>query len=192
MISLLFVVLLVVPPTTAGEAAPAQPIASAGMASEQAQPAGGQQPATPTSPTPPPPPPREGNRPAPAGQNAGQRVSVGGSMKLMNRSFKQLEAQVSDKSKRAENLRLIGDMERGCATAKATPLPRDVLEKAGDDAGKARVNEQFRSSLLELLKKLIQTEEAIADGKTDAAKADLDEVIKMRDKMHKEMGIKDD
>ena len=125
------------------------------------------------------------------GQPGAQQINVGGAMKMMNRSLAKLEQQVGDTSKRQENLKLIGDVERGCILAKTAPKVRPI-EKAGDDAAKTRLTETYRKDLLAVLRKALEVEDAIADGKTDAAAKAVQELIEMKDKGHKDLGIKDD
>ncbi|MGH7244247.1 MAG: hypothetical protein ACREJD_12610 [Phycisphaerales bacterium] len=132
--------------------------------------------------------PREG-RP-PGGPGGGERrASVEGAMKLMDRNFDQLQGQISDATKRSENLVLINDMQRGCVTAKGLPLPKDVLERAADEAAQAKMKETYRADMLALLKQLISLEEAVADGKLETAKTILVEVTAERDRAHQAMGV---
>jgi hypothetical protein len=128
----------------------------------------------------------------PGGPGGRQQVSVEGSMKGMNRALRQLARQVGDESKKAENLRLINDMQRACVNAKSAPLPDDVLEHAKDEAGKAKMAAEFREDLIKVMHKLLDIETDIAAGKLDDAKAKLAEVGKMRDHGHEEMGLKDE
>ncbi len=140
--------------------------------------------------------PREGERPrgpgGPGGQGGERRMSIEGAMKIVNRNTKLLKAQIGDASKRDENLGFVNEMERGCVTAKGLPLPKDVLEHASDDAGKAKMRAEYRTQMLVMLKKLIQLDEAIGEGKLDQAKATLEELLALRDKTHKDMGVKDE
>ncbi len=128
----------------------------------------------------------------PARGEGGQRGSVEGAMKGMNRAMKQLHASIADASKKDENLRLVNDMQRNCVVAKGLPVPDDVFKNAPDDAAKAKTREAIRRDLISVLRKLIEVEQSLLDGKTDAAKSTLDEVQKMREDAHKRLGIKDD
>lgn len=115
--------------------------------------------------------------------------SVEGGMKNMNRALRVLKDQVGDASKKEENLRLVTDMQRGCVTAKGAKfeLPKDA--KGKDEAAMAK---QFRTTMIELLRTLISLEVNIMEGNTGAAKADLDKAVALRDKAHKDFGVKDD
>ena len=142
--------------------------------------------------------PREGGpgreRQGPPGGREGARavISVEASMKIMGRALRTLKSQAGDAAKRDENLRLVNDMQRGCVTAKGSPVPEDLLKKAATEPDKTKIKETYRKGLLDLLRKLVDLEESIADGKGDAANKLVEEVIKMRDKMHEDMGVKED
>jgi soluble cytochrome b562 len=133
-------------------------------------------------------------RPGQPGGREGARavVSVEASMKIMGRALRTLKSQAGDAAKRDENLRLVNDMQRGCVTAKGSPVPEDLLKKAATEPDKTKIKETYRKGLVDLLRKLIDLEDAIADGKGDAAKGIVEEVIKMRDKLHEDMGVKED
>ncbi|MFO0861355.1 MAG: cytochrome b562 [Phycisphaerales bacterium] len=139
-----------------------------------------------------------GDRPRPPGGPGGpggqgeRRVSVEGAMKTMNRSLKQLRAQLADASKKDENLNLVNEMQRGCVMAKGAPLPKDVLERAGDAAAQAKMKTTYRNDMIALLRMLIDLEIAVEDGKTDQAKHLLEKIEAERDRAHKEMGVKDE
>lgn len=122
----------------------------------------------------------------------GQPASVGGSMKALNRAARQLKSQIADASKKDENLKLIDEMERAAATAKAAPLPADVLKDATTDADKARLAAAFRKDLMGALRTMLDMEQDLIDGKNDDAAKRLTELVKQRDAAHKEMGLKEE
>lgn len=126
----------------------------------------------------------------PGGQGGGG--SLGGSMKSMNRSLKALSAQVADASKREDNLKLIGDAERACINAKSMQPAGDAYDNAKDDAAKAKAKELFRADLMVLIRRMLDVEQAIIDGKTDVAKTGVEDLLKMREKGHKDMGVEED
>ena len=134
--------------------------------------------------------PKEG---APAPRQQGERrISVEGTMKIMDRAMEALNGQITDASKRDENLAHVNEMQRGCVIGKGLPLPKEMLEKAGDDAAQAKLKQAYRSHMLTLLKKLISLEEAIAESNLDDAKRLLNEVGQERDRGHAAMGMGDD
>jgi hypothetical protein len=140
-----------------------------------------------------PPPAGPGER-GPGGGREGQpgAQSVERMMKGMNRSLRQLRDQIADATKKDENLRLIGEMERTVATVKLMGLPADMLAQANDDAAKAKMTTAFRTDLIGALRKLLDIEQDIADGKGESARGRLDELIALRDAAHKELGVSDD
>lgn len=124
-------------------------------------------------------------------------------MKQMNRSLRQLRGQITDASKKEDSLRLIGEMERACVTAKAMrPEQRRGRggrdgegtdgEKAAAEAAQAKRVATFRQDLIGALRKLLDVEQDVLADKFDAANADLDELVKLRAAAHKELGVKDD
>lgn len=134
--------------------------------------------------------PREGGPGGPGGAERGGGVS--GSMKSIGRSLKTLRGQVEDAAKKDENLRLIGEMQRGCITAKNQPLPEKLLKDLKTDADKAKNQLLYRTDLIKLARKLLDLEEAVLNGKTAEAKKLADEVAKMRETSHEALGVKDD
>jgi len=128
----------------------------------------------------------------PGGPGAREALGADAGMKMMNRALKSLKGQVTDASKKDDNLRLVGDMQRGCVIAKGSPVPADILKKAKDEAEKAKWQKEYRTSLLGVLRKLVDVEQAILDGKGSEADKLLAEIAKVRDEMHKAMGVDED
>jgi hypothetical protein len=127
------------------------------------------------------------------GENGPPRAfNLEGAMKQMNRSMKQLSEQITDPSRLDENLRLINDMQRGCAAAKGLGVPRDMLEKAKTPEEKTKLVSEFRKDLIAVMRSLLEIEESMIDGKSAYAKAKLDTIIDARDKAHKALGVKDE
>jgi hypothetical protein len=119
----------------------------------------------------------------------GGEVSIKFAMKGINRAAEKLMTQVLDNAKRDENLRLVNDMQRGVVAAKGQPLETEFLKAAKDDAGKAAIRESYRKHLYDALKMLLEAEALIADGKGEAAKAKLEEVLALSEKAHAELGV---
>ena len=133
--------------------------------------------------------PGQPGQPGGPGQR-GQTPSVEGGMKQMNGAMRRLKDQIGDASKNEENLRLIGDMQRGAVAAKnAKPKKLNDVKDAAEQAKKA---EQFRRDLIKLTRSLLDIEQNILDGKNDVAKTQLDEVMKMREDGHKTFGVDED
>lgn len=128
-----------------------------------------------------------GRQPEGRGGRQGEPPNVEASMKSMNRALQQLRDQLGDASKKDSSLKLIGDAQRGCIAAKSGQ-PQQIAEMK-DDAAKAKSAESFRRQLMALARKLLDIEQSLLDGKHDEAKAQLTEVIKMRDAGHAEFGV---
>ena len=112
-------------------------------------------------------------------------------MKGMNRGLKALKGAISDASKKNECLKIVSEMQRNCAAAKATAVPAEFLKSAADDAAKAKIEDEFRSVLRKNLRLLLDLEDAIVAGKTAEANALIVKVEALREHAHKEMGVKD-
>lgn len=126
------------------------------------------------------------------GGPGGRQASVEAGMKGMNRAARTLNSQISDASKKDENIRLINEMQRGCATAKGLPLPEEFLKDAKDDAAKAKLIAEYRADMIKMMRTMIDVEEAIIAGKIDQAKAGLDTIEKTRQASHKRLGVKEE
>ncbi|HZW07709.1 MAG TPA: cytochrome b562 [Phycisphaerales bacterium] len=117
-----------------------------------------------------------------------QGQGLSGSMKAMDRALEALKSTIGDAAKKDDNLRLLGDAQRGAVNAKSA-RPTEALNGAKDDAERAAISTQYRKHLLDVLKALIDAEVATMDGKTDQAKAALDRVATLRDKGHKDLKV---
>jgi hypothetical protein len=137
-------------------------------------------------------PSQPGRGPGGPGGRGGGGQGVGGSMKTMNRDLKAMRSMLNDPAKKDECLRTIAEMERACITAKTSPIPQPVLGKAKDDAERATITAKYRTDLIAVMRRLLDTEEHIVADKTDLARADLDELLKLKDQGHKDVGIDDD
>ncbi len=133
-----------------------------------------------------------GERGGGGGRGEGRVASVEGAMKSMGRPLKTLRAQITDASKKDENLQLINDMQRGAVTAKGAKLSDDVLKKGADAKAKAEMAKDYRRHMLALTKTLLEVETLLMDDKLEEAKAELEKAVKMRDEGHKKMGVDDE
>ena len=114
--------------------------------------------------------------------------TVKSGMSLMNRGLRTLKKQIADPTKKDENLKLIGDVERGCVIAK-NATPERQLNAVEDKAKRDETAIAYRRQLLKVLSKLVKMETAVMDGKNDEASATLDEIVKLRDEGHEMMGV---
>ena len=130
--------------------------------------------------------------PAPAhqpGEGGHRGGSVESAMKQMNRARKQLAAQVADAAKADENIRLVNDMQRACATAKGLGVPQSIVDKAKDAAAKSAAATTFRTHLIAAMRTLLEIEEALIAANPGEAKAKLDVLETMIEKGHKALGV---
>lgn len=118
--------------------------------------------------------------------------SVERAMKGMERSLKQLSEHIADPARIAENLLFVNEAQRFCVAAKGQPVPEDVLSQAKDETARKELSRIFHRDLIAVLKKLVEIEEHLLDGKPDAAETSLKAIQRLRDDSHKAMGVKDD
>lgn len=133
------------------------------------------------------PPPNARQPGGPGERRGGEAPNVEASMKGMNRALGQLRDQLADATKKYACLKLIGDAQRGCINAKSgTP---HQIQDMKEEAAKSKAAESYRRQLMAVARKLLDIEQNILEGKTDAAKALITEVLKMRDDGHTEFGV---
>ena len=116
----------------------------------------------------------------------GEPRNVEGAMKLINRSLRTLNRQIDDTAKKAENLKLVGDAERGAVLAKGMEP-----EKAPKD-GREEYLKKFRLKQIELIGMLLELETDIVNDKTAEAKAVMAKLATFRDSTHKSFDVEED
>ena len=128
----------------------------------------------------------EGRPVEPTAPPAGQRPAVVDSaraleqaMKIMNRSLKNLEANIDKADQKEANLADISQMQSACVGAKRMK-PKDIKDPS------EKGQEAYRRSHIALLKMLIELEEQVLDGKSAEAKATLGKIKAHKDAAHKE------
>lgn len=126
------------------------------------------------------------------GRPEGAPLSVRAAMKALNRGYRQLRDQVGSSSRRDENLRIIGEMQRAAIIAKQQPIPDDLLSRTTDEEARARLARTYRSDLIATLRILLDLEEAVIAGNADAAKEKLSSLIRLRDRSHDALGVNED
>lgn len=125
----------------------------------------------------------------PGGEGGQRGGNVEGAMKQMNRALKALTEQIKDTTKTEENLRLINEIQRGCATSKGLGVPAKILEKGKDAAAKKKLAEEFRKDLIAAMRALLEVEELLAAGKVNEAATKLEVISEMAEKAHTELGV---
>lgn len=126
------------------------------------------------------------------GRPDGIGFSVGAAMKALNRGYRQLREQVDNPARRDDNLRIIGEMQRATVAAKQQPVPEDLLSRAPDAEARERLSAAYRTDLIATLRVLLDLEEAVAAGKTEAATEKLSALIRLRDRSHDALGVNED
>ena len=116
--------------------------------------------------------------------------SIKQSMMIMNRAMRTLGGQVTDASKKDDNLKLIADMQRGCLAAKAL-APEKAINREADPVKKGGMTAMFRKDLILIMEKLLKIETAILDGKGADAEKLLAEIGDLRDQGHSEFNVQD-
>ncbi len=124
------------------------------------------------------------------GDAASLPQSIKQSMMIMNRAMRTLSGQVTDATKKDDNLKLIADMQRGCLAAKAL-APEKAINREADPVKKGGMTALFRKDLILIMEKLLKVETAILDGKGADAQKLLAEIGDLRDQGHSEFNVQD-
>lgn len=127
---------------------------------------------------------RQPGQPGPGGPGGpGQRVmTLDGAMRMINRGFRELRANVADPAKREENLIAVWMMQQGCAAAK-----RGKPEHLEGDPVAAL--EEFRRAQIKLMGMLIELEAALMDNKNDQAAVLLEEIHEHEEASHEKYQV---
>ncbi len=107
-------------------------------------------------------------------------------MEAINRSFRQLNRQYADPAQKASSLELVAAMQSHVETAK-TLMPPKAEKMSGDE--QAKYAAKFHAHLDELSKELATLKDAIASGKTDVTKTEMDRIKQLKDSSHKDLGV---
>ena len=110
-------------------------------------------------------------------------MNLHGAMSDMGTVYKRIKGEYADGSKLEATLADIALMQRDIAIGK-TSLPDKVNGLSGEE--KAKAVKEYQGMMRNLLKKFIDLEEAVSDGKGDAAKGALADIDKLMEAGHKE------
>lgn len=122
---------------------------------------------------------REGGQPGgPGGRGrmGGADMGVEQGMKMMNGGVKRLKESIGDAGKKAENLEIIGQIQRG-ALASKNGKPGHL--KGGDASLEA-----YRKAQIELFRTLLDLESQVINGETDKAKATYAKLAEAKEAGH--------
>lgn len=108
-------------------------------------------------------------------------LSLEGSMKLMERSYKAIARSIDDPAKDEQTLKAIAGFQSGAAASKSF-VPHQIEELP--EADRAKATAEYRAMLRDVLKTSIELEDAIVAGNRDAAKAALEKLHEMEEKGH--------
>lgn len=111
-------------------------------------------------------------------------------MKGMNRALRTLKGQITDASKRDDNLQLVNQMQVACVSSKGGKLDEKLKDLKPEEA--AAKKKEFRGEMISLMRTLLDVESALLNEKYDEAQKALDKAEAARDHGHKEFGVKDD
>ena len=105
----------------------------------------------------------------------------------INRNIRTLNRQIADPAQKDSSLQLVDGIQKHIdAALKLTPPQVEKLE--GD--AKTKMLGTYQNDLNALTREVAALKQAVTDGKTDVARAELDKITKLRDSSHKELGVK--
>lgn len=119
---------------------------------------------------------REGGQPGGRGGQGGGEIGVEQGMKMMNGGLKRLKDSIGDAAKKAENLEVIGQIQRGALASKNG--------KPGHLKGGEAALEGYRKAQIELFRTLLDLESQVLAGETDKAKATFAKLGEMKESGH--------
>ena len=111
-------------------------------------------------------------------------------MKLMNGSLKRLKSQISDSTKKDDNLKLVNEAQRGAVIAKGMDTT-EAFARQTDATKRAKMNTEFRPKMIELVEHLLTLEKQIIADKTEDANKTLDLLKTFRTENHAAYGVED-
>ena len=107
-------------------------------------------------------------------------------MEAMNRSLRLIKRQYTDPSLKTSTLALVATMQKHAETARTFTPPKSEKMAAADQT---RYLDTFHKDLDALLKEIGLLKQAITTDKTDAAKAEIDKIARLKESSHKELGV---
>jgi len=96
-----------------------------------------------------------------------------------NKALKTLKTQITDASKNASSLQLIGEMEKHFLAAKEMEPAR-----AKKETDKAKFLANYRKAMVNLMSEMLKLETAVVDGKNDEAAGILKNLNKVKSDGH--------
>jgi soluble cytochrome b562 len=106
------------------------------------------------------------------------------SMQGLRNGLRELKSTIDDASKMEQTLLAVSRMQQSAIQGKSAKSNElKGMEKA-DEAGKQKIQMEYRKSMNQLAMKLLELEAKLMDGKTAEAKAMIPTIEQMRDEMH--------
>lgn len=127
--------------------------------------------------------------PGATGPNAAP-TNLDGAMKLMNANLKRLKTQITDSTKKDDNLKLVNEAQRGAVIAKGMDTT-EAFSRQPDPAKRAKMNADFRPQMIQLIEHLLTLERQIIADRTDDASKTLDLLKIYRTENHAAFGVED-
>lgn len=130
-----------------------------------------------------------GRGPAGGGEGRGEGRADGRGMERamqgLRNGLRELKSTIDDASKMEQTLMAVSRMQQSAILGKSAKSNElKGMEKA-DEAGKQKIQMEYRKSMNQLAMKLLELEAKLMDGKTAEAKAMIPAIEQMRDEMHK-------
>ncbi len=117
---------------------------------------------------------------------AGKDSPLHNEMEAINRSLRLINRQYADPAQKASTLELVATMQKHAETARTLTPPKSDKLAAADQT---KYLDTFHKNLDALIKEIGLLKQAIAAGKTDAARAEIDKISQLKDSSHKELGV---
>jgi len=107
-------------------------------------------------------------------------------MEAINRSLRLINRQYADPAQKASTLELVATMQKHAQTARTFTPPKSEKMATVDQT---KYLDTFHKDLDALLKEIGLLKQAITTDKTDAAKAEIDKIARLKESSHKELGV---
>ncbi|MBL0871658.1 MAG: hypothetical protein IBJ18_13890 [Phycisphaerales bacterium] len=106
-------------------------------------------------------------------------------MQGLRNGLRELKSTIDDSSKMEQTLLAVSRMQQSVILGKSAKSNELKGMDKADEAGKQKIQLEYRKSMNQLATKLLELEAKLLDGKTADAKAMIPTIEQMRDEMHK-------
>jgi Cytochrome b562 len=115
----------------------------------------------------------------------GRGPGLEGNMKAMDKAWKTIQAQVSDKAKNESTLTAVVEMEQATMAAKASPPGLNRLPQDQRDAKR----KEFRTMIINLLRTELDLEDQLMDGDNDKAAETVKAIAEIQKTGHQDFNV---